>query len=123
MNAGALEGRWASDILVLGSADAYRLLTLDVAVAAVEAAYAAHALGSGELFPVALRHLAAPDALFVVKSGIWPERDMTGLKLVNYRSTNEARGLDNHQAVMLVCDAETGCLRALVDGNAITTQR
>ena len=123
MNAEALEGRWSPDILLLDSAESYRLLTLDIAVEAVEAAYAAHASGSGRLFPVALQHLDPPDALFVVKSGIWPERDMTGLKLVNYRSTNEAHGLDNHQAVMLVCDAETGCLRALVDGNAITTQR
>jgi ornithine cyclodeaminase len=44
-------------------------------------------------------------------------------KLVSVFPENEARGAPSHQAVILVFDAQTGSLRAMMDGTFITATR
>jgi alanine dehydrogenase len=58
-----------------------------------------------------------------IKSGYWPENSAIGLKLAGSWPANGQRGLQSHQATVLLSDAETGRVRALIDGNAVTTQR
>ena len=58
--------------------------------------------------------------VFGVKSGHWPDRDTLGLKAAGYWPGNAGRGLDNHQATVLLIDPGSGVARALLDGNVIT---
>jgi alanine dehydrogenase len=96
------------------------LLTLDVVVPAVEAAYVAHNRGEAVLFPVVREALPGGDAVFGVKSGFWPERAVLGLKVAGYWRANRQRGLDNHQAAVLLLDPATGLARTIMDGNWVT---
>jgi len=105
---------------VLGSAELRSLLTLDVVVPAIEQAYVANSRGEAALYPVVREALPAGMGVFGIKSGRWPERDTLGLKAAGYWPGNGGRGLDNHQATVLLIDPATGVARALVDGNVIT---
>lgn len=49
--------------------------------------------------------------------------DALGAKLVTVFLSNAARGLDTHQAVIVLLDPETGAIRALLDGRYITEAR
>jgi ornithine cyclodeaminase/alanine dehydrogenase-like protein (mu-crystallin family) len=51
------------------------------------------------------------------------EADLSGLKLVSVYRTNPARGLPAVQAIVVLLDPETGALRALVAGIALTAAR
>lgn len=95
-----------------------RLLTLDRVVPAVEEAYVAHARGEAALFPVIRERI--PEGVFGVKSGFWPQRDALGLKVAGYWPANRGRGLDNHQATVVLVDPGTGVPRAVLDGNHVT---
>jgi ornithine cyclodeaminase len=46
-----------------------------------------------------------------------------GAKLVTVFNTNAARGLDTHQAFIVLLDADTGALQALMDGRYLTEAR
>src|SRR5450631_3124393 len=116
----AIGARRARQVLVLGSAELRALLTLDVVVPAVEQTYVAHSRGEAALYPVVREALPDGIGVFGVKSGHWPDRDTLGLKAAGYWSGNAGRGLDNHQATVLLIDPASGVARALLDGNVIT---
>jgi ornithine cyclodeaminase len=120
--AGAREGGVVRprEVLVLGSAELRGLLTLDVVVPAIEAAYVANARGEATIFPVVREALPEGMGVFGIKSGHWPARDALGLKAAGYWPGNRGIGLDNHQATVLLIDPATGTARALMDGNWIT---
>ena len=46
-----------------------------------------------------------------------------GAKLVTVFNSNTARGLDSHQAIVVLLDPDTGTLQALMDGRYITEAR
>jgi ornithine cyclodeaminase/alanine dehydrogenase-like protein (mu-crystallin family) len=46
-----------------------------------------------------------------------------GAKLVTVFNTNAARGLDTHQAFIVLLDPDTGALQALMDGRYVTEAR
>jgi ornithine cyclodeaminase len=108
------------DVLVLGSAELRGLLTLDVVVPAIEAAYVANSKAEATIFPVVREALPEGMGVFGIKSGHWPARDALGLKAAGYWPGNRGLGLDNHQATVLLVDPPTGTARALMDGNWIT---
>ena len=108
------------DVLVLGSAELRALLTLDVVVPVVEAAYVASSRGEATVYPVVREVLPGGMGVFGIKSGYWPDRDTLGLKVAGYWPGNRARGLDNHQATVVLVDPSTGMARAVIDGNVIT---
>lgn len=108
-------------ILVLNREETSRIFSLEVAITAVDDAYRAHATGSGRLFPVVRERIEG--GVCGIKSGYWPAASAIGLKVAGSWSGNHARGLATHQATVVLCDAATGRLRALIDGNVITTQR
>ena len=109
-------------ILILDHDATMRLFSLDVAIDAVEAAYRAHATETARLFPVVREHLE-DGAACGSKSGYWPTAVAVSLKVAGSWSANRTRGLETHQATVVLCDAATGRLRALINGNAVTTQR
>jgi ornithine cyclodeaminase len=111
-----------SDVLLLDYDTVLRLFPLDVAMEAMETAFRAHARGTARLFPVVREGLPG-GAVSGIKSGYWPEYSALGLKIAGSWPANPQRGLESHQATVLLCDAQTGQVRALIDGNAVTTQR
>lgn len=110
-------------VRVLSGTDLRQLLTLDDAVPAVEAAYLATAGQRAAVYPVIREPLPASGGVFGIKSGYWPERGSLGVKVAGYWPRNRARGLENHQALVVLVDPGTGVPRAIIDGNVITAIR
>lgn len=62
-------------------------------------------------------------AFFGAMPAFVPGRDALGAKLVSVFTRNRARGLPSHAAAILLFDADTGGLTALLDGRFITEMR
>ncbi|MCC1494810.1 iminosuccinate reductase BhcD [Cognatishimia sp. F0-27] len=90
---------------------------------AVEATFAAMASGDAYNFPVIREAIGHEDALYGFKSGFDRKALALGLKSGGYWPGNEARGLTNHQSTVILFDADTGRVKALVGGNLLTALR
>lgn len=109
-------------VLVLNPHEVDELFSLEQAIEVVEAVYRAHASGEATLFPV-VRERLGDGAICGVKSGHWADRKVVGLKLAGYWPGNSAMQRPSHQASVLLADATTGRLLAVMDGNVITERR
>jgi len=98
------------------------MLTLDDVIPAIESAYVAASQRQAQLYPV-VREPLASGAVFGIKSGYWPDQESLGLKVAGYWPQNRAKGLDNHQAMVVLVEPATGVPRAIIDGNFITAIR
>lgn len=96
------------------------LVTPEDAHAAVEAAFAAMAEGEARNFPV-VREALGEGRQYGFKSGIMP--GALGVKSGGYFPGNAARGMINHQSVVILFDPDTGVPRAMVGGNLLTALR
>jgi len=113
-----------SELLVLSHDDVRRLLPMDECTELMEAV----------LCDLARRRVWLP-LRFTVQPpgeqnlmGLMPAhrsepRRAYGLKAICIFPENPARGLDAHQGGVLLCDGETGQLRALLDASAVTAVR
>jgi alanine dehydrogenase len=110
-------------VRVLSGTDLSKMLTLSEVIPAIEAAYLAASRQQALLYPVIREPLEGSGGVFGIKSGYWPDRESLGLKVAGYWPRNRARGLDNHQATVVLVDPETGVPRAIMDGNFITAIR
>jgi ornithine cyclodeaminase len=110
------------DVRVLSGGDLTKMLTLSDVVPAIESAYLAASQQQAQLYPV-VREPLASGGVFGIKSGYWPDRESLGLKVAGYWPQNRAKGLDNHQAMVILIDPATGVPRAIIDGNFITAIR
>jgi len=99
------------------------LLGPDDAFAAVRDAFAAMSNGAARNFPVVREALGHADALYGFKSGFDRENLVLGVKSGGYWPGNMAKGLTNHQSVVVLFDPDTGRASALVGGNLLTALR
>ena len=99
------------------------LVTPQDAFAAVEAVFAAMARGEARNFPVVRERLGHADAVYGFKSGFDTTRLDLGVKAGGYWPGNAERGLTNHQSTVMLFDADTGRLHAVVGGNLLTALR
>ena len=100
------------------------LMTPEIAYDAVERVFAAMAAGEARNFPVIREALGHRDALFGFKGGFDAAGLTLGLKAGGYWPQNQARhGLINHQSTVLLFEAETGRIAAMVGGNLLTALR
>lgn len=90
---------------------------------AVEAVFAAMARGTARNFPVVREAIGHADALYGFKSGFDRETLALGLKSGGFWPGNAARGLTNHQSSILLFDADTGQIKAVIGGNLLTALR
>ena len=90
---------------------------------AVEAVFAAMASKDAYNFPVIREAIGHADALYGFKSGFDRKSLALGLKSGGYWPGNEAKGLTNHQSSVILFDADTGKVKALVGGNLLTALR
>lgn len=108
---------------VISEADARALVSVEAAIAAVEASFVSMAHGHARNYPVVRESVGWQDAVFGVKAGCDSAGPVLGLKAGGYWPHNLARGLTNHQSATLLFDADTGRAAALVSANYLTGVR
>lgn len=91
--------------------------------AAIESVFAAMARKDAYNFPVIREAIGHADALYGFKSGFDKTSLALGLKSGGYWPGNMAKGLTNHQSTVILFDADTGKVKALVGGNLLTALR
>jgi ornithine cyclodeaminase len=94
-----------------------RLLPMEAAIAALEAAFARSSLPSSPL----RTHLETERGSLLVMPA--HGKDGVGVKLVTLTDSNPERGLPFVQAAYVLFDAQTQAPRALIDGTALTALR
>jgi hypothetical protein len=99
------------------------LLSMTELIAAMEAAVARFS-GGEVLQPVRTVLMVGPTrAYFGLMPAYIEQPARLGAKLVTVFNENHARGLPSHLATIVLLDAETGALLALMDGRYITEAR
>ncbi|MDB5848607.1 MAG: Ornithine cyclodeaminase [Rhodoferax sp.] len=109
-------------LLLLDGTDVRALLSHDAALHGVRQAFMAHSSGAGRSFGL-VREAIAAGAVFGIKSGEIAGNALLGLKAAGFWPANPGRGLDAHQASILLVDPATGRPRCLMDGNHVTAMR
>jgi len=99
------------------------LMTREASFAAVEEVFASMSKRTAYNFPVIREAIGHADALYGFKSGFDRAALNLGLKSGGYWPGNADRGLTNHQSAIMLFDADTGKLRAVVGGNLLTALR
>lgn len=100
------------------------LMTPDIAYDAVERVFAAMSAGEARNFPVIREALGHQEALYGFKGGFNGAGLTPGLKAGGYwPHNNDRHGLINHQSSVLLFDAGTGRITAMVGGNLLTALR
>ncbi len=109
--------------LLLSRRDVTALLRLDECIDAVEQAFKAHA--EGRSLPPGVLGVHAKDGGFHIKAaGLELNRPYFAAKVNGNFMRNQARfGLPSIQGVIVLCDAETGALLAVMDSIEITILR
>lgn len=90
---------------------------------AIEKVFGAMSRGDAYNFPVIREAIGHADALYGFKSSFDRAGLALGLKSGGYWPGNEAKGLTNHQSTVILFDADTGKVKALVGGNLLTALR
>ena len=113
-----------SDLLVLAHEDVKRLLPMDECIELMAEALADLARGrSWQPLRFVVRPPEEQSLMGLMPAHRSPPGPAYGLKAVCIFPGNPARGLDAHQGGVLLFDGETGQLRALIDGSAVTSIR
>jgi len=111
------------ETLLLSAQDVTALLTVPDCVAAVEAGF--RALGEGKLPPPELLSLHSEFGGLHVKAAVWMNGShyFVAKANANFPSNPKTHGLPTIQGVIILCDASTGELLALIDSIEITALR
>lgn len=108
--------------LLITEADVKRLLPMTDLIAAMEQALAAFSTGKVRQPVRAVLDLSS-DGFFAVMPAALDTPAAAGAKIVTVVPGNHARGLPSHLATILLLDAHTGALDAIIDGRYITEAR
>ncbi len=109
------------ETLVLSAPDVHACLDAARVAATVEATLRALADHTAEAGPRAF--LDVGDGAFIAMPGHLRDRRVAGVKWASTLNRNPGRGLPKVRASILVCDAETGHLSAILDAREITALR
>jgi len=111
------------ETLLLSAQDVRALLTVPECVTAVEAGF--RALGEGKLPPPELLSLHSEFGGLHVKAAVWVNGShyFVAKANANFPSNPKTHGLPTIQGVIILCDAATGELLALIDSIEITALR
>ncbi len=110
-------------MLILSRSEVERLLNLDQLVDALAVAFA-ELSSSGVSMPARIAAMASDrNGLLAAMPVYLPSSATLATKLVSVFPGNVRRGLESHQALIAVFDAETGVPQAAMDGAYITAVR
>ena len=110
-------------MLFLTEADVRAVVPLHDLIDSMEAALAAYSTGQVQQPLRTIMEVGASRSFLGVMPAFIPASGALGTKLVTVFGGNAARGLPTHLATIVLFDAETGALRALMDGRYITEAR
>ncbi len=110
-------------MIIVPEAEIAGLMDADGAFEAVESIFASMARQKARNFPVVREAIGHADALYGFKSGFDKESLALGLKSGGYWPGNADRGLTNHQSTVVLFEADTGQIKAVVGGNLLTALR
>lgn len=106
-------------VLILARTQLETLLTFINVLPAVREGFIALWEERARAFPL-IREQLATEAMFGLRSGVWEEHGLLGLKASGYFPENRSAGRDSHQASILLMSPLDGHLLAVVDGNHVT---
>ena len=113
-----------NELLVLSHDDVRRLLPMDECIELMDAVLSDLARGRvWQPLRFAMRPPEEPTLMGLMPAHRSEPTPAYGLKAVCIFPGNPERGLDAHQGGVLLFDGETGQLRALLDGSAVTAVR
>jgi ornithine cyclodeaminase len=107
---------------MLDEAQVTRLLSMDDAIAALDAAFRAQAVGQTG-FPLRNRVRTPNGILGAMPAGVFGTQAALGAKLVTFFPGNAQRGIHTHNALIALFEPETGEPLAIMDGRYITEIR
>jgi alanine dehydrogenase len=110
-------------VLVLNEAEVARLLPMSAAVRVMETALAALARGEAVQPLRTIMATSGGAGLMALMPASLPSPAALGLKAVTIFPNNAQRGIDTHQGTVVLLEAETGRLAAIINGTTITTIR
>jgi alanine dehydrogenase len=108
---------------LLNEAQVKALLPMSDLIEAMENALARYSAGEVQQPVRTVLTVGPTKAYFGVMPAYIPQPARMGAKLVTVFGGNEARGLPSHLATILLLDADTGALEAILDGRYITEAR
>jgi ornithine cyclodeaminase/alanine dehydrogenase-like protein (mu-crystallin family) len=110
-------------MLFLNRNDVERLLDLDQLVDALASAMAELSAGGVSMPARIAAYIPERGGLLATMPVYQPSSETLATKLVSVFPSNVARGLESHQAMIAMLDAETGIAQAVMDGAYITAVR
>lgn len=112
-----------SKVTVLGSEDIKKLVTIPMALEAVEGAYAQKSRGEGGLWPMVFHEFDPGKADLDIKSGELGRTGYFGFKLVSWFGANPDKGMPAIFGTAMLFDITTGAPCALLNAGGITAYR
>lgn len=110
-------------MLILSRKEVERLLDLDQLIDALATAMAELSAGKVSMPPRIASYVPEHGGLLATMPAYVPSSKMLLTKLVTVFPGNVAKGLESHQAMIAVFDAEMGLTQAVMDGAYITAMR
>jgi len=108
---------------VLSGKDIEQVLTLPMAMEAVERAYLQKETGKGQVWPMVFHEFDPGHADLDIKSGNLDENGIFGLKVVSWYGANPEKGLPALFGTSLIFDLSTGMPRAVLNAEGVTGYR
>ena len=124
-----LSAESSPQLLFLSEAQVAELITIHQVMPLVEEAFIADGKSLIETFPVISYGIPSASGGWVIKSGAIRATEnstkpmVLGLKVGAYWAHNEASGLQNHNATIMLVDADTGLVSTILGANVITSLR
>lgn len=112
-----------TELTVLNGAAIQSLLTIPMAVRAVEQAYLEKSTGGAALWPMVFHEFTPGAADLDIKSGHMNGLGLYGMKVVSWFGDNPAKDLPALYGTSLLFDIHTGAPRALLNAGPITDFR
>lgn len=111
------------EFIILNQEEVQSMLKMEDVISAVEKAYMLKCDGQAQLFPLVCHSFEDGKAEFDIKSGSADGAGIFGMKLVSFFLDNSEKGLPRLTGTILIFDRQTGMLKGIMDGGAITNTR
>lgn len=107
-------------INIINAKESEQVLSFDKVIETVEEVYIQKAKERSVVFPLVFHEFNPGVADMDIKSGWLMDSNIFGLKMVSWYGDNVEKGLPALMGTVLICDAETGAPKGILDGSYIT---